>query len=253
MARCISTRRRLHQFQRAFGLARSTGCAAEIKVAAGTFNSGISHRGDTSSGRRTVAVADSNLALYHNRSAMFGHDVVHASQAQAGAVEPPDDIAGAITVFEDPRQLRGRNADAPVRHVDDGPGVRLLHGHHHRAIVAVVLERVVDEIGDGAFQAGGVPPAHQFRHAWQHHDMASAQAGMLAVSGDAPRKLHQIGRLPMEDAGGCAGLRLQVGEFAEQVSDAPGSFLDALQTVHQSGQLRSTLDSPTQQRAARSR
>jgi len=44
---------------------------------------------------------------------MFGHDVVHPGQAQTGALEPPDDIAGAITAFEDPRQLRGRNANAP--------------------------------------------------------------------------------------------------------------------------------------------
>ena len=50
----------------------------------------------------------------------------------------------------------------------------------------------------------------------------------------------------MEDAGGCAGLRLHVGEFAEQVSDSPGSFFDVLQSVHQSEQLRSTLGSPTQ-------
>jgi hypothetical protein len=74
-------------------------------------------------------------------------------------VEPPDDIAGAITALEDPRQLHRRNADAPVRYVDDCPTLRLLHGHHHRAIVAAVFERVVDEIGYGAFQAGGVPQA----------------------------------------------------------------------------------------------
>jgi hypothetical protein len=69
----------------------------------------------------------------------------------------------------------------------------------------------------------------------------------LAGSGDTPRKLHQIGRLSVEDAGGCAGLRLYVGEFAEQVSDSPRSFFDVLQSVHQSEQLRSTLGSPTQQ------
>ena len=58
--------------------------------------------------------------------------------------------------------------------------------------------------------------------------MPCPQAGILAVSGDTPRKLHQIGRLSTEDAGGCVGLRLQVGEFAEQVSDSPRSFFDVL-------------------------
>ena len=77
--------------------------------------------------------------------------------------------------------------------------------------------------------------------------MASPQAGILAVSGDTPRKLHQISRLSVEDAGACAGLRLHLGEFAEQVSDSPGSFVDVLQSVHQSEQLWSTLGSPTQQ------
>ena len=51
----------------------------------------------------------------------------------------------------------------------------------------------------------------------------------------------------MEDAVGRVDLRLQVGEFAEQVPDSPGSFVDVLQSVHQSEQLRSTLGSPTQQ------
>ncbi len=40
---------------------------------------------------------------------------------------------------------------------------------------------------------------------------------------------------------------MQVGEFAKQLSDAPSGFLDALQTVYQSGQLRFTLGSPPQQ------
>jgi hypothetical protein len=65
--------------------------------------------------------------------------------------------------------------------------------------------------------------------------LTTAQAGILPVSGAAPRKLHQIGRLSMEDAVGRVDLRRQVGEFAEQGSDAPGSFFDVPQSVHESG------------------
>ena len=80
--------------------------------------------------------------------------------------------------------------------------------------------------------------------------MACPQAGILAVSGDTPRKLHQIGRLSMEDAGGCAGLRLQVAEFAEQVSDSPCSFFDVLQSVQKSEQLRRSWMSRSRRRSA---
>jgi hypothetical protein len=145
---------------------------------------------------------------------------IRCAPAQSRATKAFGDIRRAITALENAWHLGSRDAHTPVRHPDNSPAVHRLDAHYYWTVVTVVLEGVVDQIGEHAFHASRAPPPHQIRYRRQHHDAGSTQSGGVTLIGDAFDKMDQIDHLPVAVSPFCARQWGKVCQFLEQVSDA---------------------------------
>src|SRR5215831_17968765 len=99
-------------------------------------------------------------ALDRHPPAVLLRDVLDEGEAEAAAAAVlPLAGPGPVELVEDPPQVGGGNADALVFDLDNDLRPAAPRGHPEHSPVAGVLDRVVDEVGQGLGD-GGLVHAH---------------------------------------------------------------------------------------------